>query len=716
MAKKTIIDAITKLYSKLGGNISDVLGTRSNVNFMGTGKTSEGFLDMDLNVNALGSLSQSKAVDELKSAVGFATADKLNDLQANKLLTNMMRMDEFYNPTPNITDMATGTRNLDNEGLAALRERTGDTPLTVPGLRDADGVRPAEKSTMMNPDGTVVQDSNLMKRLDDIVKRKQGKRMLDEDEIADLSDDVGDLDAYSDFDGTLASANRIRKEHADYVAEMRMEYQRGNLDPAPGEANRETFLRRKFDEMEASGDRRLMTRDEIEELNTFDQAAAKTPFDEAVEYNPTPGDTVQNLVDQKFGIGYFDNIGATPSQRGSAREFLVEALKKESPNQTNFSDIIDAVDVKYITEGGGGLAGDPLTIVNKYFGPRIAEMVPSGASSEEIAIFTERVLNNVVDANGLRPGDPRFDRLTAKFTENFAEGGLAGILNVGREGYAEGGAIYPRLSTLSSGVESAEQQLQTINTALQEAESNLGSGSSEGDTAITGGPSFTESFEETDSPNFFSGNTFPITGGGQPPMLSTGIPPGGGSQLGTPEERDQFKIRTIEERKQIAEDMNNSSGGGLMKNDGTRVPITYEQVGDGSNTMPSMPMKPKSDNPFGNIMQATPSTGGGPSLTQTADPAREAYDKAVQAAKKQRAEGFMGRVVLPGERSFEDFSSGFNYMQNNPNSLNQLQGIGGGLMGSLGGFNVQKPVLSIGNTGQNRSPFARGGLAKILEV
>jgi len=209
-----------------------------------------------------------------------------------------------------------------------------------------------------------------------------------------------------------------------------MEYQRGNLDPAPGEANRETFLRRKFDEMEASGDNRLMTRDEIEELNMFDQAAAKTPFDEAVEYNARPEDVVQNLVDQKFGIGYFDNVGATPSQRGSAREFLVEALKKENPNQTNFSDIIDAVDVKYITEGGGGLAGDPLTIVNKYFGPRIAEMVPSGASSEEIAIFTERVLNNVVDANGLRPGDPRFDRLTAKFVENFARGGLAKILEV----------------------------------------------------------------------------------------------------------------------------------------------------------------------------------------------------------------------------------------------------------------------------------------------
>ncbi len=336
MAKKTIIDAITKLYSKLGGNLSDVLGTRSNVNFMGSGKSSEPFLDMDLNIEALGALSQSKAVNELKSAVGFATADKLNDIQAGKLLTNMMKMDEFYNPAAvtNITDMATGTRNLDQEGLASLRERTGDTPLTVPGLRDADGVRPAEKSTMMNADGTVVQDSNLMKRLEEIVAKKKA------------------------------------------------------------------------------------------------DAAKTTPFDEAVEYNARPEDVVKNLVEEKFGIGYFDNIGSTPAQRGSAREFLVEALKKENPNQTNFSDIIEAVDVKYITEGGGGLAGDPLTLVNKYFGPRIAEMVPSGASSEEIAIFTERVLNNVVDANGLRPTDPRFDRLTAKFIENFARGGLAKILEV----------------------------------------------------------------------------------------------------------------------------------------------------------------------------------------------------------------------------------------------------------------------------------------------
>ena len=335
MAKKTIIDAITKLYSKLGGNLSDVLGTRSNVNFMGLGKSSEPFLDMDLNIEALGAISKSKALQELKSSVGFATADKLNDVQANKLLTNMMKMDEFYNPrqVTNITDLATGTKDLDAQGLESLRTK----------------VLPDEEK------------SALMSRLDEIVKKKQAE--------ADL--------------------------------------------PPPGSRGGPDDIAAPFQSAEET----------IKNIQ-------KTPFDEAVEYNARPEDVVQNLVDQKFGVGYFDNVGSTPAQRGSAREFLVEALKKENPNQTNFSDIIEEIDVKYITEGGGGQAGDPLTLVNKYFGPRIAEMVPSGASSEEIAIFTERVLNNVVDANGLRPTDPRFDRLTAKFVENFARGGLAKILEV----------------------------------------------------------------------------------------------------------------------------------------------------------------------------------------------------------------------------------------------------------------------------------------------
>ena len=125
MAKKETINLILKTFKELGGNVSDVLGTRTNVSFLGVGDNVEPFLDKNLNTEALGVLSQSKAIDEAKNAVGFAVGDKINDIQANNLLTNLNKMKDFYMPAPvtNITDLGTGTRNLDAEGLGALRSK-----------------------------------------------------------------------------------------------------------------------------------------------------------------------------------------------------------------------------------------------------------------------------------------------------------------------------------------------------------------------------------------------------------------------------------------------------------------------------------------------------------------------------------------------------------------------------------------------------------------
>ena len=80
-----------------------------------------------------------------------------------------------------------------------------------------------------------------------------------------------------------------------------------------------------------------------------------------------------------------------------------------------------------------------------------------------------------------------------------AKGGRAGYFFGGRAGYAEGGAIYSRLGTLSSGVQSAEQQLQGINASLQKAESDLGSDSPGGGSSLAGGPSFTSNFEDANN-------------------------------------------------------------------------------------------------------------------------------------------------------------------------------------------------------------------------
>jgi hypothetical protein len=338
MAKKELVESIVKLYSKLGGNMNDVLGSRSNITFLGTGKNPEPFVDMSLNMEAVGALGKSKVLDELKSPMGYLTADKLNDIQAGKLYENMLKLDNFYNPKdytiPNITDMATGTRNLDAEGIMTLR-RGGDPNLYKPGDAitsenfAASGFAPAA-------------DTGLMSRIENQMKNIKATS--------------------SKLDDAIKEYEKIYK---------------------PADA----------------------------------------------------GTTIKNLEKQEAGLGaQFKNIvtnkSNAPAKRASAREFLVEALKADDTFATRLGTIIDAQDVKFITEGGGGIAGDPLVLVEKYFGPRISEMIPVGATGEEIITFTRRVMNNVEDAAGLKPDNPRFDRLTARFVDEMAQGGLAKILEV----------------------------------------------------------------------------------------------------------------------------------------------------------------------------------------------------------------------------------------------------------------------------------------------
>jgi hypothetical protein len=157
--------------------------------------------------------------------------------------------------------------------------------------------------------------------------------------------------------------------------------------------------------------------------------------------------------DEVTGIMKSVEKGDLPAKTGAAREFLVNSLKVgDEASSTTLSDVMSAQDMKYIFEGGGGAMGDPLVLVQKYFGPRIAEMIPNGGTTEEIAIFTKRVLNNVEDAKGFRPDEPEFDAMTARFIDEFTppEGGQP-FAKGGRAGYFLGGNIDYSESRTDSG-------------------------------------------------------------------------------------------------------------------------------------------------------------------------------------------------------------------------------------------------------------------------
>ena len=338
MARKQTLDLILKTFKDLGGNVSDVLGTRTNINFLGKGKSPELMLDMDINTDALGVLSQSKAVEELTSSVGYALSNKLNDVQANKLLENMTKMKNFYMPPAapaNITDLATRTRNLDKEGLMSLR--MGDD-IPPPGSRGGP----------------------------------------------------------EDISAPFASAEETMK----------------NLAKAEG----------------------------ITDVNeTILPTGAGLELIKNVKNNNLIIDDVVDTIYTNIGV----SKTAQPAARGNAREFLnrIKDLEDpEFPSGTTLSSVMEADDFKFMTEGGGGGMGDPMLLVQKYFGPKVASAVAQLKSADDIQLFAERLIK-VKDAKGKSVTDRFFNPESVDPNDfEFADGGrvpyMAGMLvRGGKMGY-----------------------------------------------------------------------------------------------------------------------------------------------------------------------------------------------------------------------------------------------------------------------------------------
>ena len=357
MASKALIDTAIKLYQGLGGNLSKVLGTRSNVNFLGKGKSSEMMVDMDINPDALGIIPQSKAVEELESAMGYLTSGKLNDIQANQLIKNMQKMDEIYNPPAapaNITDMATRTRNLDKEGLMSLRD---DIDIEQ-GLDDLDNFRVTKNAAA-------------------------AKRSLDTSPAV-----------------STGGNSEIARESFDNI---------------------EDFLKSRKVDLPPPGSR-----------GGPDDIAA--PFTgaglEAIKNVKGSNLIVDDIVDKIYmNAGVTKN--AQPVARGNARDFLNTIKDMEDPtfpDGPTLSSVMEADDLRFATEGGGGALGDPLLLVQKYFGPRVAAAVSKLEGRDQIETFA-RNLVRIRDAKGNTITSRNFNPESVDPEDfEFSDGGRVGYM------------------------------------------------------------------------------------------------------------------------------------------------------------------------------------------------------------------------------------------------------------------------------------------------
>jgi hypothetical protein len=365
MASETLIKLAVKLGKQLGANTSKFLGTKSNITFMGSGPKDGMLFQRSIDPESFATIGIEKILPDIESSLGYATGGKLNDIQMNKLIDNLTTMTETLNPT----NVSKG-----NFGIDALRAKSGMVERQVTDVASSE--RPINRSGEL----TSIADEPGQSGMSYAIKNP-----------ASIPESV-------DIQKQLADRARVKKEAVEKYGIKPERF--------------DEIMDSQFDESPA-----------FPSFNTAENIDTSSPLMSKLE-NRIGG--MRDQTEAATGIMASVPRGDLPGKTAAAREFLVNTLKVgDDYPTTKLDDIISAEDFKYIMEGGGGAEGDPLVLVQKYFGPRIAEMIPTGGTTEEIAIFTKKILNNVEDAKGLKPNEEGFDNMTAKIVEDFADGGIA---------------------------------------------------------------------------------------------------------------------------------------------------------------------------------------------------------------------------------------------------------------------------------------------------
>ena len=207
MASKSFIDIALKLYKELGANTNKFLGSRTNISFLGKGPKDDLLFQSDLNVEALPAFPLNKLMPQIESSMGYLTGGKLNDIQATKLISNLEKIKEFNFPTQtaNIIDLGTGTRNLTDEGLGALRatRKTDDDFRVIKDEIDVDLPPPGSRGGADDIAAPVQQFSNEIEALETMTKNKAGSEFI-----------TGYVDDIYKNSGALASVDIPKKRAA----------------------------------------------------------------------------------------------------------------------------------------------------------------------------------------------------------------------------------------------------------------------------------------------------------------------------------------------------------------------------------------------------------------------------------------------------------------------------------------------------------------------
>jgi hypothetical protein len=171
--------------------------------------------------------------------------------------------------------------------------------------------------------------------------KKELKRQLTDDEIDDLAAEVGDLDAYLDFDGTVGSAEKIRKQHKEYMDYMYYQYKTGRLDPKPGEMNtsRMQYLRNKRKQAEMTDDPKLFSPNERDELDNLEETFSPMGTSNKINISdPKTAESFTEFAKQNDPEGFkkIEKIVDDINNKNTLENFDITGRKKNAGGGLNY--------------------------------------------------------------------------------------------------------------------------------------------------------------------------------------------------------------------------------------------------------------------------------------------------------------------------------------------------------------------------------------------
>ena len=193
-----------------------------------------------------------------------------------------------------------------------------------------------------------------------VMTAENKSRKLTKDEIADYEEQIGrDAEEWLS-EGTVDEAEKALKRSKDEEAYYRTQYVSGKLNPVPGEKteDRLNFLRKKFEEASLIKDKKLFTKDELDELLDL----------EAMYSQKTETPVIKNrALDSFLNAFNTDRLEIERIQqkyKGVIEDSFLEAILSD-PNPQSRAEIMAQIDEALTMQQKGMSADQIIDVLDK---------------------------------------------------------------------------------------------------------------------------------------------------------------------------------------------------------------------------------------------------------------------------------------------------------------------------------------------------------------